>query len=87
MANKSILATITGELFQPVRLHYRVLDAKGPDAGIREASILWITILLASRPGPDVRRLSLEPAIQAVVRPDQEGPSSDRDRLVLAPVG
>jgi hypothetical protein len=28
MKNKSILATITGEFFQPVRLHYRVFDEK-----------------------------------------------------------
>jgi hypothetical protein len=29
MADKTILATITGEFFQPVRLHYRVLDSEG----------------------------------------------------------
>jgi hypothetical protein len=29
LADKSVLATITGELFQPVRLHYRVFDDKG----------------------------------------------------------
>jgi hypothetical protein len=29
MAEKTILGTITGEFFQPVRLHYRVLDSKG----------------------------------------------------------
>jgi hypothetical protein len=29
MADKTILGTITGELFQPVRLHYQVLDGKG----------------------------------------------------------
>jgi hypothetical protein len=29
MADKTILATVTGEFFQPVRLHYRVLDSKG----------------------------------------------------------
>jgi hypothetical protein len=28
MADKPVLATITGELFQPVRLHYRVFDDK-----------------------------------------------------------
>jgi hypothetical protein len=29
VADKPVLATITGELFQPVRLHYRVFDDKG----------------------------------------------------------
>ncbi|HEV3257007.1 MAG TPA: hypothetical protein VG013_09025 [Gemmataceae bacterium] len=29
MADEPILATITGEYFQPVRLHYRILDAEG----------------------------------------------------------
>jgi hypothetical protein len=29
MADKPILATMTGEFFQPVRLHYQVLDHKG----------------------------------------------------------
>jgi hypothetical protein len=29
MADKPVLATITGEFFQPVRLHYRMLDNKG----------------------------------------------------------
>ena len=39
MADKPILATITGEFFQPVRLHYQVLDGKRSVAGIREASL------------------------------------------------
>ena len=29
MANQPILATLTGEYYQPVRLHYRVLDQSG----------------------------------------------------------
>src|SRR6266852_2904033 len=29
MADQVILATVTGEYFQPVRLHYRVFDHKG----------------------------------------------------------
>ena len=29
MANQPILATLTGEYYQPVRLHYKVLDQSG----------------------------------------------------------
>src|SRR2546423_985520 len=29
MAEKQLMATVTGEPFQPVRLHYRLLDHKG----------------------------------------------------------
>ena len=43
MADKPILATVTGEFFQPVRLHYRVLDGKC----VLQAStsfVVWIMI-------------------------------------------
>jgi hypothetical protein len=36
MAEKTILATITGEYFQPVRLHYRVFDHAGLLAAFRK---------------------------------------------------
>jgi hypothetical protein len=29
MPEEALLATMTGELFQPVRLHYRVFDSDG----------------------------------------------------------
>jgi hypothetical protein len=38
MADKTILATITGEFYQPVRLHYRVFDDKGLLQAFRKLS-------------------------------------------------
>ena len=39
MAEQSLLATMTGEHFQPVRLHYKVLNRSGLLTGVREASL------------------------------------------------
>jgi hypothetical protein len=38
MADQPVLATITGDFFQPVRLHYRVLDGKGLLAAFKKLS-------------------------------------------------
>ena len=50
MADKAILATVTGEFFQPVRLYYRIFDDKG---------LLQALNKLSPEPSPDRRKGAL----------------------------
>jgi hypothetical protein len=40
MSQKPVLATITGELFQPVRLHYQVLEQAGLERALEKLRCL-----------------------------------------------
>ena len=48
MADRTLLATMTGEHFQPVRLHYRVLNRSGLLRASRSFNA-WITMPPGSR--------------------------------------
>ena len=86
MANKPILATVTGEFFQPVRLHYRVLDGKGLLQAFDKLRCVdhdparrrWVWMY-----ADEARSLQFKQSYC----PDHEGTSSDRDRFLPPPDG